>query len=105
MSRRRFLRAVALPLSALLLCLSLSGCGLYELLGIDTHDYETEDSLNTLALDGEVETRKQPCRKRQAYADCRKRAKQQNTKNTKHLPAEQYRADKRGRRPCPERHD
>lgn len=54
MSARRFLRAVALPLLALLLCLSLSGCGLYELLGIDTHDYETEDSLNTLALDGEV---------------------------------------------------
>ena len=39
---RRTARAAAIVLLLLLVCASLSGCGLYELLGIDTHDYETK---------------------------------------------------------------
>ena len=51
---RRTARAAAIVLLLLLVCASLSGCGLYELLGIDTHDYESEPRLNTLPADGET---------------------------------------------------
>lgn len=37
---------------ACLLC--LSGCGLYDLLGVDTHDYAAEPMLQALPTDGEV---------------------------------------------------
>lgn len=52
--RRRTVRAAALALAMLLLCASLSGCGFYEVLGIDTHDYAREPSLATLDKSGEV---------------------------------------------------
>lgn len=39
---------------ALFLCLSLCSCSLYDLLGIDTHDYAAEPMTETLATDGEV---------------------------------------------------
>lgn len=54
MIEKRFFRSVFLSLTAIMLCFLLSGCGFYELLGIDMHDYDTEESLNTLALDGSV---------------------------------------------------
>lgn len=38
----------------LVLCLSLSSCGLYELLGIDTHDYGSENSIATVDKNGEI---------------------------------------------------
>lgn len=42
----------------LLLCawliLTLSGCGLYDILGIDTHEYGDEVSISTLETDGEI---------------------------------------------------
>lgn len=44
--------------TALILCaflvLSFSGCGLYDLFGIDTHDYGAEPSMQTLPMDGEI---------------------------------------------------
>lgn len=46
-------RAAAL-LAALWICASLSACGLYDVLGIDTHDYESEPRIATLEADGEV---------------------------------------------------
>ena len=51
---RRIARTAALLLSALFVCVSLSGCGVYDLLGIDTHDYASEPQLNTLPTDGET---------------------------------------------------
>lgn len=41
-------------LALVLVALSLCGCGLYDLLGIDTHDYSAEESISTLETDGEV---------------------------------------------------
>lgn len=43
-------------LLVLTLCclLCLGGCGLYDLLGVDTHDYAAEPMLQTLPTDGEV---------------------------------------------------
>lgn len=46
-------RLALLTVSLLLVC-ALSGCGLYDLLGIDTHDYTAEPSIATLATDGDV---------------------------------------------------
>lgn len=51
---RRFARAAALLLATVLACASMTGCGLYDVLGIDTHDYASELRLNTLPTDGEV---------------------------------------------------
>ena len=51
--KRRLARAAAL-LAALGICASLSACGLYDVLGIDTHDYENEPRIATLETDGEV---------------------------------------------------
>ncbi|MBR5539243.1 MAG: hypothetical protein IKU61_05025 [Clostridia bacterium] len=47
---RGFLNAVL----CLVLLLSLSGCGLYDLLGIDTHDYGSENSIATVNQSGEL---------------------------------------------------
>ena len=47
-------RTAALLAQLLSICVSLSGCGFYALLGIDTHDYESEARLGTLPDDGEV---------------------------------------------------
>ena len=46
----RALKLLALMLVASLLC----GCGLYDVLGIDTHDYSAEASIATLETDGEI---------------------------------------------------
>lgn len=46
-------RLAFLTLCLLLVC-TLSGCGLYDLLGIDTHDYTNEPSIRTLAMDSDV---------------------------------------------------
>ena len=48
------MRRLLLLTAALLLCLSLCSCSLYDLLGIDTHDYAAEPMTETLATDGEV---------------------------------------------------
>ena len=39
---RNFARAAALLLATVLACASMTGCGLYDVLGIDTHDYAPE---------------------------------------------------------------
>lgn len=46
-------RLLALALCLLCLC-GLGGCGLYDLLGVDTHDYAAEPCQTVLPLDGEV---------------------------------------------------
>lgn len=51
---RRAASAAALLTLLLFVCAALSGCGLYELLGIDTHDYESEARIGTLPDDSEV---------------------------------------------------
>lgn len=52
--RQRTVRAATFAFVSLLLCASLSGCGLYDVLGVDTHDYASEPSLVTLDKSGEV---------------------------------------------------
>ena len=47
----RRLLSIALCLAVLPL---LSGCGLYDLLGIDTHDYGSENSIATVSQSGEM---------------------------------------------------
>lgn len=47
------MRLLRVVLAAVLVCM-LSGCGFYELLGIDTHDYGEEISLATLPLEGDI---------------------------------------------------
>ena len=75
---RHFARAAALLLATVLACASMTGCGLYDVLGIDTHDYASELRLNTLPTDGEVAAeiclirlpRQQSCNATASFALC-----------------------------------
>ena len=48
------MRRILAIVFCLLFCASLGGCGLYDLLGIDTHDYAAEPVLQSLPTDGTV---------------------------------------------------